>query len=750
MKIVSKAATIVALFSVYAISAWNGITKTEPQTTSVNGRQFYQIGTPEELAWFADKVNSKDTAISAILISDIDLNLKEWNPIGETTSNAYDGIFDGNGHCISGINVSNKVYAGLFGVIDLGIVKNLTIGTSSIRGYFSANKSYVGGIAGYAKSGSLITNTTNNSVHLGPSSINSLSSYSELHLGGIVGLSAGSVLHSTNNANLAISSSISEYTRLGGVIGSFEGYTDSSYNLTNNASITGGFYTGGIVGKGNAYCRLIQMANYGVVSGDKYIGGICGYACKVKNSENKGKISINAATNYLYVGGVVGYYGSEEKSLNYGDIFVISDSSIYVGGIDGSPYSTTFAANYGEISATSKKGTAYTGGIAGTLSNNISSIYNQGNISSSHYAAGIVPYLPQNSVTIENFYVASKVIDAPYKAGAVYYNSVSATIKNGFIDKDLSPSLPAIEKNLGIQENVLLLTTSEMQTDSFAYFLDIKECEKNKYSTSSCYDTSFSPRNHWSRESNYPIFADSVHKPIYKISFINHQDTIRKYTNSQAFINDFPLEVSSNFIGWYKFGKWYITRADEILSNYLFGWVDSLVVAVYKEDEVLAQTDVGYCIDYILSFQKEYGESLRTYYEMNNMPWVKINADSAVSQYCQDENGDGILNWKDPSSSFSTSIDAMKKSLENVKNSLNEMTIVNSSKKKSIQINLNVANRTIQISSAPIGSDYIVFDMHGRVLKKGHIDSSNFNIAMPNAGCYLVKVGNQLRHIRVK
>ena len=115
---------VILIGAVFSFAAWDGKSKTEPSIRIIDGRQFYQIGTPEELAWFANKVNSKDTALSAVLTADIDLNSKMWIPIGDTTSHAYDGVFDGNGFSIRGVSVSNKSYAGLFGVIDLGVVKN--------------------------------------------------------------------------------------------------------------------------------------------------------------------------------------------------------------------------------------------------------------------------------------------------------------------------------------------------------------------------------------------------------------------------------------------------------------------------------------------------------------------------------------------------------------------------------------------------------------------------------------------------
>ena len=58
--------------------------------------------------------------------------------------------------------------------------------------------------------------------------------------------------------------------------------------------------------------------------------------------------------------------------------------------------------------------------------------------------------------------------------------------------------------------------------------------------------------------------------------------------------------------------------------------------------------------------------------------------------------------------------------------------------------------RTIQISSAPVGVKYVVLDMQGRELKNGICDASNFNVTMPSAGNYLVKIGSKTKIARMK
>lgn len=113
----------------------------------------YQIGTPSELLWLAGRVNGVSGNQDAVLTNDIDMTGVKWTPIG-TKDSAFKGEFDGQGHFITSLTVSDTSleYAGLFGyVTDHATIKNL-----GVFGEFSGGE-YVGGIAGYSKE-SVISN----------------------------------------------------------------------------------------------------------------------------------------------------------------------------------------------------------------------------------------------------------------------------------------------------------------------------------------------------------------------------------------------------------------------------------------------------------------------------------------------------------------------------------------------------------------------------------------------------------------
>lgn len=121
-----------------------------PQEPAKDSNGVYQIGTPSELLWFADHVNTVSGNQKAVLTADINMKDVKWTPIG-TKDKAFQGEFDGRGHVITKLNVndSSLEYAGLFGYVSWfnnpAIIKDL-----GVVGEFIGGK-YVGGIAGYSE-----------------------------------------------------------------------------------------------------------------------------------------------------------------------------------------------------------------------------------------------------------------------------------------------------------------------------------------------------------------------------------------------------------------------------------------------------------------------------------------------------------------------------------------------------------------------------------------------------------------------
>ena len=88
----------------------------------------YEISTANQLFWFAQEVNSGNTAINGKLVADIDLEGREWVPIG-SQSVPFTGTFDGQDHAIRNfkMTITEGGFYGLFGCIRDSVVRNFSI-----------------------------------------------------------------------------------------------------------------------------------------------------------------------------------------------------------------------------------------------------------------------------------------------------------------------------------------------------------------------------------------------------------------------------------------------------------------------------------------------------------------------------------------------------------------------------------------------------------------------------------------------
>ncbi|MDY4994169.1 MAG: hypothetical protein SO081_01245, partial [Oscillospiraceae bacterium] len=168
-----------------------------PASGSGTAEDPYLIATAQELVDFRDEVNGsakKSTSkLCAKLTANIDLGNEAWTPIGKMTNTysdyvAFGGVFDGDGHTISGLKIDNSAqYQALFGCVKGGKIRNLTVAgsvtTSSSSGYAAgivaygspvtlenctnlatvdaSQKGYAAGIVASAGAGSTITGCTN-------------------------------------------------------------------------------------------------------------------------------------------------------------------------------------------------------------------------------------------------------------------------------------------------------------------------------------------------------------------------------------------------------------------------------------------------------------------------------------------------------------------------------------------------------------------------------------------------------------
>ena len=325
---------------------------------------YYAISNTVDLYWFANEVNNGDTTINGVLTDNITVNetvlnadgtlngtpTYKWTPIG-TTSNGFNGTFDGNNHTISGLylfNTQNRDYPnggnhiGLFGNANGATIVNVGVINSYFKGY-----SYVGGICGYC-SNTTIANCHNTGTVMS----------SNQYIGGICGYSISAPTPMTNCYNTGTVTGSSGY--VGGVCG-YGGYQTNCYNT---GTVTGsGDCVGGI-------CSALGIQSYchntGKVTGSGQVGGICGRAGYQEYCYNTGRIS---GTGYNYVGGICGWNGDVNYCYNTGTV-----SGIYnVGGICGYYGGQGHCYNAGRVS-----GSYLVGSICGKGGTRINCYYLSG------------------------------------------------------------------------------------------------------------------------------------------------------------------------------------------------------------------------------------------------------------------------------------------------------------------------------------------------------------------------------------
>lgn len=146
--------------SLYAADAWDGTVDTDWYTNAADGtgtaNKPYEISTAAQLAGLAELVNDGTAEFSGKTIKlaeDIDLDKREWIPIGNENENWNDykfkGTFDGDGHIIRSLNVPDTALPGLFGQAT-GVIQNLIVlgevhaGSTAEEYYYAA-----GGIVCY-------------------------------------------------------------------------------------------------------------------------------------------------------------------------------------------------------------------------------------------------------------------------------------------------------------------------------------------------------------------------------------------------------------------------------------------------------------------------------------------------------------------------------------------------------------------------------------------------------------------------
>lgn len=340
-----------------------------------------------------------------------DLTLKTWTPIG-TSSDGFEGTFDGNGHTISGIYINSSFtrgFYGLFGSADGATIKDITLEDSYIRckateSSNGGDSARVGGILGFGDDTTISDCTVNARVILDADISVKGSTFRNYAVGGVAGRVSvagdnGAEISDCTFYGMVLGRCVS----MGGVVGLADGPAYIS-GCENNGTVANQFFrkvedsaviyhygsTGGVLGNGDGSAMIEDCENLGQVTGlSGCMGGIAGRLegendgeSAIENCVNSGTVNCAAsdynggATDLGYVGGITG----ETKSFFFRNCanegMVAAENSIRsAGGITGSvsrygikqTYSIEYCYNSGTVYVSQGSGASYLpfcGGIA--------------------------------------------------------------------------------------------------------------------------------------------------------------------------------------------------------------------------------------------------------------------------------------------------------------------------------------------------------------------------------------------------
>lgn len=347
-------ATMILSASVISTSAaaWDGTTASASLKGDGTAASPYLVESAEDLKYIQVQVDAGTTFEGKYFkqTADIDLNNKEWKPIGERTAKPFIGLYDGNGYKIVNFYQSFSYrFGGLFA-------------------YMTTSADFTPGLINIILEGKM----------------DGGSRVGDIYSGALLGWCQQSNSHPNKI-----------------VLANCKVDVDMTLDVTGKG-ITGDIIIGAVLAR-TGYVNVINCVNNGDISvtgdGSKLtVSGVTAYApdCDVINCVNNGNITVkNTAAKDTYCGGVVGATASSkidlkiENCINNGTVLSDAAHVNYTGGVVGCSAAAnttiTNCANTADVTSKSTSSTAlpYAGGVLGYTNKAgvvVANSYNSGNI----------------------------------------------------------------------------------------------------------------------------------------------------------------------------------------------------------------------------------------------------------------------------------------------------------------------------------------------------------------------------------
>jgi len=414
---------------------------------------YVKIRTKQDLIDYAS--NTNNYTVNARLYEDIDLGGMEWTPIGDSLSNAYKAIFDGNGYKITNFKITiSRDYNGFFGYVKNATIKDLGLESFEINDY-----GYVGGLVGHISYSSIENCYANGNII-------SNSESSDGNIGVLVGYASNTAI--TNSYAIGYVTANLEYSICsGGLIGwasdlSIENcYAYVAVNATSNKSDV---YAGSLIGRAfevfivncfsGGMVSAISNAGYTPAAAGGLVGAL--YDSEVNNTYATGNTTASSKTGSSYAGGLIGYVDNSTIEDSYASGEVISGDD--AGGLVGYVYDSTTINNCyatGSVTASSDD-SASAGGLVGRIVDNstIKDSYASGEVISKYNAGGLVGGASDSTIT--NCYATGLITassDNYSSAGGLIGYSTNSTIEDSYASGEVISKYNAGGLVGGIDDN---------------------------------------------------------------------------------------------------------------------------------------------------------------------------------------------------------------------------------------------------------------------------------------------------------
>ena len=281
-----------------------------------------------------------------------------------------------------------------------------------------------------------------------------------------------------------------------------------------NVSTTGKntLNTGILAGYASAYSKShikgIKTTNNCTVIGQEYTGGIVGGAnINLENCENHSSVKGTG-----YVGGIVGYisYNNIKCCTNYGT--VENDVSGNIGGIIGFAYEISIedCANYGKITGRGWN----TGGIAGQTNRSIQNVFSYGDVTSTYNDPGIIIGSVNGTLTAK---------------GIVAYNKEALLNNSSENIKIVGKGSLTFEDGKEEADVVKAFTKQQIKSGEVAWLLNGSTSAPTEGSTLAWYQKLLG-----TDADAYPVLVAAEGNTVYNGSFRYCDGTTSSYSNSSS------------------------------------------------------------------------------------------------------------------------------------------------------------------------------------------------------------------------